>query len=165
MAGYFLYKYRKTHSPANRFLLIVVFLCELFFLASCATGNKLSQVVDGTVIWLEGDRMPGISKPVRPDRPLKATIYIYSLTNVKDADVIAGYFYRNLKTRLIRKVTCNSSGHFTVKLPPGRYSIFIREKNGLFANDLDGEGNVNPVDVIKGKKTELAIRVDYKAVY
>ncbi len=76
-----------------------------------------------------------------------------------------GNFYTHIKTRLIKKILTDSSGQFTVHLVPGKYSVFVKEGNGLYANKLDGQGNINPVEVTRGSKTDLLIRIDYKAVY
>jgi hypothetical protein len=48
---------------------------------------------------------------------------------------------------LIRKIKTDKTGSFKANLDPGKYSIFVQEEDGLFANVFDGEGFINPVTV------------------
>ncbi|MTI24563.1 hypothetical protein E1163_06360 [Fulvivirga kasyanovii] len=73
--------------------------------------------------------------------------------------------YKEVPSELIKTVETDENGNFTVQLAPGRYSVFTKEEDGLFANVFDGEGNVNPVTVKQGEMTELNIDINYKAVY
>jgi hypothetical protein len=65
----------------------------------------------------------------------------------------------------ITEVESNESGVYSIQLSPGRYSVFIVEEDGLFANIFDGDGNVNPVTVKENEWTLLDVVVNYKAVY
>jgi hypothetical protein len=66
---------------------------------------------------------------------------------------------------MIKKVSSNRRGKFKVKLPPGEYSLFIKEKEGLFANRFDQNNRINAVEVKPGKFTRITILVDYEATY
>jgi hypothetical protein len=51
-------------------------------------------------------------------------------------------------------------------LPEGQYSIFVWEDGkGLYANGFDGQNNIFPVTVQKGKVEPITITVDYMAAY
>jgi hypothetical protein len=100
----------------------------------------------------------GNSKGVAKD------IYVYELTNQKQT-TREGVFYKKITTTLIVKKKTKADGTYKIKLKPGRYSVFVQEKEGLFANALDGEGNINTATIQSKKITELNFTVDYKATY
>ena len=136
-----------------------------FTMTACAVSQNISHGITGKITWYEGDRMPGVNRPMNPGKPVRRTLYIYDLTNQREAVSRDGIFYSDLETRLIKKAKSDPSGNFSVSLPSGKYSVFVKEEQGLFANMLDGAGNINPVEVTEDSVTEMDIRVDYKAYY
>jgi hypothetical protein len=52
-----------------------------------------------------------------------------------------------------------------VELPPGKYSVFTVEEEGLYANEYDSDGNMFPVEVLDGEFTEVTIKINYKAAF
>lgn len=97
--------------------------------------------------------------------PIKREIYIYKATKPDDAVWADGNFYASIRTQLVKKVKSGKDGRFKVKLPPGKYSVFVVEKEGLFANIFDGDNCINPVTVQANNFTEIQILVNYKAYY
>ena len=150
---------------------IVVFIC--FLALACVNQptqklqKQIQQGITGQVIWLEGNLMPSIDHPdtkARRGKPVVREIHVYKLTNVKETESRNGFFTK-IKGNLIKKSGSNESGYFSIQLPVGEYSIFIKEEQGLYANLFDGNNNINPVVVNKDKVTEIQVKVDYKAVY
>jgi hypothetical protein len=39
------------------------------------------------------------------------------------------------------------------------------EEGGFFANQFDGEGHIQPVDIRAGDTTDISIDINYKAYY
>lgn len=74
-------------------------------------------------------------------------------------------FFTHIATKLVKKVNTGEDGQFLVSLKPGRYSLLVKEPQGLYANLYDGEGHINPVMVKKDSISEVVLKVDYKAVY
>lgn len=122
------------------------------------------QGIKGKVEWLEGNQMPGPDrKPVKP-RGIQREVWIYQAVTIQQAKS-EGVFFSDIASPLIKKIKTNRKGCFKLKLPPGDYSLFILEKNGLFANRFDGQGRINSVTVKPGEFTEISILVDYEAAY
>ncbi len=140
-------------------------LIILFFFISCAGTRILHQGVRGQVIWMEGNRMPGPGKTASPGQPVIRILYFYKATENSQATSEDGIFYHDIKTRLVKKIKSDSSGHYSLNLPAGTYSVFVGEEKGLYANSLDNRGLINPVEVKKNQVTSLNIRIDYKAYY
>ncbi|EMR04121.1 hypothetical protein [Cesiribacter andamanensis] len=143
-------------------------------MANSCDSDTVKQGLSGQVIWVEGNQMPGIiddtapSPSPSPERPqprgIEREVHIYALTKTSQAQA-NGVFYSNLQTELVKTVRTNEEGNFTVALPQGSYSVFVQEEEGLFANLMDGEGNINPVTVSKDSLSTLTIEVNYKAAY
>lgn len=128
-------------------------------------SQGVSQGLSGTVLWYEGDLMPGIDKEPVPGKPIQREIHIYELTGVQQAKVKDDYFYYDLETKLVKMVLSDEEGKFIVALEPGKYSVFVKEPQGLFANTFNRAGQINPVEIQSNELVTIRIRVDYKAAY
>ncbi|HEY3402758.1 MAG TPA: carboxypeptidase regulatory-like domain-containing protein [Ohtaekwangia sp.] len=140
---------------------ILLFLISLI-LFSAAEAQR--QGIKGQVFWLSGNQMPGPDKGKSPQQGIVREIHIYNAANLSDATSQGG-FYSEIKTSFVQKVTSNPDGSFLVKLPQGRYSLFVKEPQGLFANTFDGQGCINCISVRKKKYSWITIVVDYEAAY
>jgi hypothetical protein len=98
--------------------------------------------------------------------PVQRTVHIYEATQQAQVKTVeSGSIYTDVTSQLIMKTRTDKNGYFRARLKPGKYSIFIQEDKGLFANIFDGQGIINPVTVEAGKFTDIVIKVNYKAVY
>lgn len=120
--------------------------------------------IKGKVEWISGNQMPGPDKPVGKTINIQREIWIYEAVSI-DQVKSDGVFFSEIPTKLVKKAKTKSTGNFKVKLPPGEYSIFIKEENGLFANRFDGQSRISYVEIKRGKFTQMNIRIDYEAAY
>ena len=142
------------------------------FLISCKSGEQLPNYgidtsmegIKGEVLWVEGNQMLGPDKVENKPEGIQRELYVFRLTNKTQADG-EGSIYKNIQTELVRKIVTDMNGSFILALQPGEYSVFVREENGYFASNTDGNGNLNPVLVEDGKFTDLSIKVNYRAAY
>lgn len=146
----------------RRLLILCVLLCLVF--QNQAQTTRLTSGIRGQVIWKSGNQMPSPDRPASAAKGVKREVWIYQLTNQNQAEPQEG-FYRNIRTKRVRKVVTDASGRFKVKLAPGRYSLFTKEPQGLWANLTDGQGNIFPVTVRKGKYEEIQFEINYAAVF
>jgi hypothetical protein len=150
---------------------VFFFMLSLLIMSNSCDSESIKQGITGKVIWVEGNQMPGIiddTSPEPPQRPeprgVKRQVHIYELTKTNQAKG-DGVFYSELQTQLVKTITTDDEGNFAIALPEGRYSVFVEEEQGLFANLMDGEGNLQPVEVTKDALTPLTIEVNYMAAY
>ncbi|MFO7256568.1 MAG: carboxypeptidase-like regulatory domain-containing protein [Bacteroidota bacterium] len=122
------------------------------------------QGIRGQVFWLSGNQMPGPGRAVTPGLGIKREIHIYEVATRNQADQ-QEVFFSNIKTRHVATVVSDADGRFKVKLPPGRYSLFVKEPQGLFANLFSTSDEINPIVVEPRKFTWVSITVDYEAAY
>ncbi|MDP4132194.1 MAG: carboxypeptidase regulatory-like domain-containing protein [Bacteroidota bacterium] len=144
-------------------MLVVVWLPILLF---PAFKQAKKTGIEGYIFWVSGNRMPSPDVKLSPPKGIQATLYIYELTNLNQLTrVDESAFYSGIKTRLVRTTESDTSGYFSVSLPPGQYSLFTKKDALFYANYFDGQNNVAPVKVIPGKVTQVNVNVDYAATY
>ncbi len=126
--------------------------------------QTLNQGLQGQVLWLEGNFMPGPGQD-KKGKPVKREIYIYEVINAKNLQEKGNQLYEMPDQKPIAITQSDSEGMFEVTLPVGKYSVFTKEEGGLFANLFDGEMNLNPVLIEPQNFKEIVIKINYKAVY
>lgn len=110
--------------------------------------------------------MPSPDRPPSVPKGIRATVYVYELTNLSQVvrqGQSAGY--ASISTKMIQKIETKENGSFKVKLPPGKYSLFIKTDTGFYSNGFDAANNIQPVEVVKKKMSKVELRLDNAAVY
>ncbi|MEP2774244.1 MAG: carboxypeptidase regulatory-like domain-containing protein [Fulvivirga sp.] len=147
---------------------MVKYIAIVLFIAIVGCKNSqtqtLNQGLKGQVLWLEGNFMPGPGQNKKGE-PVEREIYIYDVINAKDLQEKGNKLYEMPDQEPIAIAQSNSDGLFEVSLPAGRYSVFTKEEEGLFANAFDGEMNLNPITVEAQKFKEVILKINYKAAY
>lgn len=137
-----------------------------FVLASFAPENCRRSGIKGHVYLVTGNQMPSPDEPPSLPKGTKTTLYIYELTNINQAAREGmTVFYTNISTKPVKQVETADDGSFSVRLKPGRYSLFVKKGDLFYSSVFDAQNNIHPVDVVKGKMTEEDFRVNYDAVY
>ncbi|MGI4021263.1 MAG: hypothetical protein ACRYFA_07135 [Janthinobacterium lividum] len=126
--------------------------------------EKTKQGVCGTVLLKQGNQMPAPGRKLSPGQPVIREIAVYQLTNLSDVKNTDGIFSA-IKTALVAKTRSNAKGYFELTLPIGKYSVFVVEKEGLYANYFNGKGSINPVEVLKDSLVNKDIYISNKAVF
>ncbi len=135
----------------------------LILLSSLASYSQ-KQGLYGQVFWVSGSQMPGPESVLSPNQGAVREILVYELTSFKDVTQV-GPFFRDIKTRMVASTLSKADGTYKVKLPPGAYSVFTKERNGLYANLFDEKTNINPIVVKSGQYAWKTITIDYDAAY
>lgn len=149
-------------SPLNA----VILLFSICLLPAFKPLPVATQGIEGYIYKVVGNMMPGpgVNRPA--PKGTKATLYIFELTNTSQVTrQEQSAFYSSIKTKLVKKVISNSKGRFSVQLPPGRYSLFVKKDSLYYASIYDDKNNIFPVEVLPRKMTRVEFRMDYGAVY
>ncbi|SHO63000.1 hypothetical protein [Algoriphagus zhangzhouensis] len=147
-----------------------LFILFTLILMYCKPMKPEGEGVTGTVTWLEGNQMPGIidedSETEKNPKGVgvKRTLLIYPLTNVADTKNENGLF-TSVSGKPVTTIETEEDGSYHLQLAPGRYSVFTKEENGLFANIFDGDGNIQPITIKENEWNLLDIIINYKAVF
>ena len=137
--------------------------CLMFVAGTQAYAQR--QGVKGEVFWLGGNQLPAPGQQsANPEQGVAREILFYEPTRIQDVDQVANGLFTAIKTKLIATTKSAADASFTIKLPPGEYSVFVRESGGLFANLVDRANTLNPVIVKPKQYVWLTITVDYETV-
>ena len=122
------------------------------------------QGIQGQVFWIGGNQMPGPGKSISPQQGIVREIVIFHEVKLQDTNQKDGFF-TDINSEPVASLFSNADGSFHIQLPSGKYSVFVKETKGLFANLFDAQGNINPVIVKDKKYSWITLSVDYEAVY
>jgi len=118
----------------------------------------------GTLLMKEGNCMPMIGRSSTcTSYPVKRTILIYESTTHNNVEGW-GPLYNSVNSKLITREDTDQDGFFQITLAPGKYSVFIFEKNKFYASGSDGQGVLNPLIVKNDSVSIIRLNLDY-AVY
>jgi len=124
------------------------------------------QGIRGTVSEVFGNRMPMKGATESKPKGIAAQVLIYEATQL-DQVVQAGAptLFASIQTKQIASVWSDSLGHFSVALPVGKYSLFIRQEKGFYANAFDQFNHIALFEVVEGKYTDANLLISSKAIY
>lgn len=126
-----------------------------------AASSGIAQGITGRVTEARGNRMPGPGAAPSSPKGLMATVFIYEPTTLSqvsrkgDAPVYTAIF-----TKQVASVDTDSTGLFTVALPPGSYSLFIKQGKDYYANLFNATNHIALFTVEENKltKADLVVR-------
>ena len=145
----------------NLILLLVAHLT--FSPGNLAPKLQNSEGITGYVHVLKGNQMPMHGKAESAGRGTRCEVYIFPAVPVSNA-VGTSPLFSKISARLIAKVKTDSAGHYTVHVPPGRYSLFVKEDKGFFSNEID-DGYFTPVNVQANQLTVKNINVTPQSTF
>jgi hypothetical protein len=96
--------------------------------------------------------------------PVVRVIFVYEATSYDMVEPSNGTFFNEINTRLVAVIVSSTNGFYQVKLPPGKYSLFVIENDMYYANGSDGE-HIQPAVVVENEATKMQIDITYNAVY
>ncbi|MBS7564303.1 carboxypeptidase regulatory-like domain-containing protein [Mucilaginibacter sp. Bleaf8] len=131
------------------FKLLALIGCGLFIACKAKKRTPSATLLQGHIYYLSGNQMPGPGRTTGKSRGVKREILIYRPTTSKGTSGQMPLFSQ-INTKLVARTQSNASGYYQVKLPAGKYSVFIKEENGFFAAEADGEEHLNPVVIPAG---------------
>ena len=127
--------------------------------------KPIEQGIEGHIYLVTGNQMPMKGKPVqRHGKGIVREVWIYKATTMQQAEGQTPLFTK-ISTSLAAKVKSDSTGHYQAALPAGLYSVFVKERNQFFASETEGEGILNPAEVVAGKVTSRNVTVNIGAAY
>lgn len=121
----------------NLFLLCILLTATI----ACSSVKKgqtpiiIREGIAGRVTELTGNQMP--MRGSIPPQPtgVKTTVYVYAPTTTAQVTRIGtSPAYTAITTNRVASVDTDSSGNFSIALPPGDYSLFIKQGEHFYAN-------------------------------
>jgi hypothetical protein len=143
-------------------LLLLPFLLTMVGCGDNGPPDGPNGTLEGTVLFWEGDFMPGTAKGTIT--PVIREVLVYEATTIAQATPF-GPFYSAIHTRLVATTMSDGYGRFSLALPAATYSLFVREDGQYYANRFSSEFIINPVDVVSGATTTFTFDISYNATF
>ncbi len=103
--------------------------------------------------------------PIVP-KGIVATVLIYEPTNVNQVRRMGtSATYTAIVTKQVASVDTDSTGKFTIALPAGSYSVFVKQGSLFYANLFDTNNNIALFTVEEGKLTTVNLSVSSGASF
>jgi hypothetical protein len=97
---------------------------------------------------------------------LKTLVFIYPVTDITQLTQLStSGLYKAISTPPQATTTTDSTGYFSVALPTGAYSVFVKYGEGVYANWFNEKNQVSPVEVLEQKVTKVKLIVSAGASY
>lgn len=126
----------------------------------------ISQGIKGRILFLAGNQMPSPGKTPSPGTGVSREVVFFEVARMdQTVSGASSGFFKEIKTKLVKKVWSDRQGCIAVHLPKGNYSVLVKEKGEWYANQFNGEGEIFPVEVREGEVTPLEFRITYKAAF
>ena len=139
----------------------------IIFFSSCYSlkpESNVKQGLSGYIYAIRGNQMPGPGRPQSKGRGVSRYLLIYEPTTIKSTRGDRPIF-THIKTRLIARAKSDSTGYYAIKLPAGKYSVFIGEGKNFFAAGSDVNGIINPIEVSDKTVTHKDFNLTIHAAY
>lgn len=153
----------------KRFLFLVFIFSLTFF--GCNTAKNqgstaVKQGISGYIFETKGNQMPMKGAAQKMTKRLQCIVLIYEPTTISDVNSTkSAGIYDAIYTKQITSVDTDSSGYFSVPLPVGKYSLFIKMGNQFYANRFDQFNNIALFEVLPFAFTEVKLTIMKAASY
>jgi len=140
-------------------------------LLACSSVKKVNssdveQGIKGRITEETGNRMPRPGSTPAVPKGISTTVLVYEPTHISQVTRTGNApSYTAIATKQVASVNTDSTGNFTLLLPPGTYSIFIKQGKQFYANLFDAKNNIAVFTVEPGKLTQVDLKVSTNAVY
>lgn len=139
----------------------------VFSLVLCLLSCSKDTVrVTGQVLRIRGNQMPSPDLPAPVYPGISTGIYFFE--PVTESSVVSAAqqgIYSTVNARLVKETRSYKNGRFSLRIKPGKYSVFIGKDSLFYANIRDGKGFLNPVDISSGRQAGITLRADWDAYY
>lgn len=129
----------------------------------------LVQGVDGIVLFLSGNFMPGPDAAGGSTKPVVRKILLFSPPldlEEMESGALDGPFLNLGNRKPAYTATSGTDGHFRIATRPGTYSLVVQEEDGRFyCNGTDGDGTLCPITVAPKEWSKTTVQINYQAVY
>lgn len=128
--------------------------------------SMIKQGITGFVYEVKGNQMPMIGEELPKPKGVATTVFIYEATNINQVQRVGvSTFYTAIYTKQIASVQSDSIGHFSIELPVGNYSLFVKIGEKYYANRFNEKNDINLYKVEEDKVTDGRITINYAAAY
>ncbi|MFM6995256.1 MAG: hypothetical protein ACKOWO_09100 [Sediminibacterium sp.] len=124
-----------------------------------------SQGIKGHVLIEKDATMPLKGKTKQIGRPISTIVYVYEATEINRLIDQQGNFARGVDAKLIKQIRSDESGKYKLRLNPGKYTIVLGYKEGIYIPFFSGNTGVAFVEVLKHQYQEIDLTIIASSVF
>ena len=127
----------------------------------------ISNGVWGQVWFWEGDFLPGLCA-TGSITPVERTVYFYQPAAASDLRLVTvdqNTFIAEVRTALVDSARSDVNGFFQKVLPPGKYSVVIREGTLMYGSEYDSSGHLQALTVPVTGVVKRQLNILYEAYF
>ena len=129
-------------------------------------NGMIKQGISGFIYEVKGNQMPMKGEELAKPKGIISEIFVYEATNISQVERVGtSTFYNAITTKLVTSIISDNTGKFSVALPVGNYSLFIKIGKQFFANRFNEQNDINLYSVKEDEITQATINVNYAAFY
>jgi hypothetical protein len=142
------------------------FACSPVKNTETSMDTIVTQGITGRITEATGNQMPMQGAAPQVPKGILTKVLIYEPTHISQVSRTGtSPVYTEIRTKQVASVTTDSTGHFTVSLPVGSYSVFIQRGKEFYANLFDSANNIALFTVEENKLTTANLTVSISARY
>ncbi|WP_424961543.1 hypothetical protein [Ekhidna sp.] len=128
-------------------------LVLILITSSCIAQKRFENFgeLKGVIGIFEGNCMPGPGVPPCEPKPISTTVYITQLNQDFQWEL------------LVDSVSSNDVGVYSIKLPEGSYSLFLRDENSFVCDVIEcpDECYCHPFEIVADSTTVINANLDH----
>ena len=124
-----------------------------------------TQGLIGQVFEQKGNVMPQKGKSNSKGQGYSTIIYVFEPTAITSVSSLSGGLYTKPSTQLLGSFPTDSTGHFSISLVPGKYSILVGYEGAYFAPFLNQYNELAVVQVLPSLFQSMEVIINVKASY
>jgi hypothetical protein len=119
----------------------------------------LPQGIKGHVLLEKNATMPLKGKTKQKGLPISTMVYVYEAANLNQLIAQEGNYAKGIQAKMIQQVRSDSAGKFKLRLAPGKYTIVLAYKEGLYIPFFSGNSGLAFVEVSKHRWQEIDLTI------
>jgi hypothetical protein len=119
----------------------------------------LPQGIFGHVFLEKNASMPLKGMPKQRGLPIMTMVYVYESANLNQLIAQEGKYAKGIEAKMIKQVRSDKAGKFKLRLAPGKYTIVLGYRDGIYIPFFSGNTGIAFVEVSKHQFQEIDLSI------
>jgi hypothetical protein len=119
----------------------------------------LPQGIFGHVFLEKNASMPLKGMPKQRGLPISTMVYVYEAANLNQLIAQEGKYAKGIEAKMIKQVRSDKAGKFKLRLAPGKYTIVLGYRDGIYIPFFSGNTGIAFVEVSKHQFQEIDLSI------
>ena len=119
----------------------------------------LPQGIMGHVYLEQNAKMPLKGGSKQQGSPISTMVYVYETANLDQLIAQEGNYAKGIQAKIVKQIRSDKAGKFKLRLAPGKYTIVLGYRDGIYIPFFSGNSGVAFVEVSKHQYQEIDLRI------